>query len=44
MGLVYGVVKTNKVGSACRFEVCSQECWDAATEEELAQAKKEVEQ
>jgi len=30
MRMVQGVVKTNKVGSQCQFDVCSQDDWDAA--------------
>jgi hypothetical protein len=36
--MIYGAVRTNKVGSECIFEVCEKEEFEKMTEEEQSQA------
>ena len=33
-GMVVGLVKTDRVGSECEFEICSEEEWGSLSEDE----------
>ena len=41
-GVVWGFVETNKVGSLCRFAICSVEEWEELDYEDAEQVAKEA--